>query len=421
MPHPIFIILLSLLFSAFFSGMEIAFISANKLKIELENKQKKFAAGILSHFIKSPSNFIGAMLIGNSISLVIYGIMMAGLLEPKVRSFLPHELQTELVVVIIQTFLSTLLILITAEFLPKVLFRLNPNQTLNFFAIPVSIIYYLLFPIVFVIIWMAEFILQKGFKMEFVQDKPVFGRIDLDDYVKNIATQSRGVNNMNEEMQIFQKALDFTDVKVRECMIPRTEIVALEVNEPINTLQQLFVKTGLSRILIYQNSIDHIIGFTHSYEMFKNPTSISSILLPISIVPETMPANELLTLFIQQHKSIALIVDEFGITSGIVTMEDVMEEIFGEIEDEFDVENKIEKRVSEHEFILSARLEIDYLNNKYHLNIPVTDEYETLAGFIFHHHENIPDVDEVIHISPFTFFILEVSETRIERVKLKIE
>ena len=389
--------------------------------MELENKQKKFAAGILSRFIKSPSHFIGTMLIGNSISLVIYGIMMAEILEPIVKDFLPHHLQMKLLIIIIQTFLSTLLILITAEFLPKILFRLNPNQTLNFFTIPIAIIYYLLFPAVFVIIRMAEFILQKGFHLEFVQNKPAFGRIDLDDYVKNIATQSPGVNNMNTEMQIFQKALDFTEVKVRECMIPRTEIIALEVNEPIKTLQQLFVKTGLSRILIYQNAIDHIIGFTHSCEMFKNPSSIQSILLPISIVPETMPANDLLTLFIQQHKSIALVVDEFGITSGIVTMEDVMEEIFGEIEDEYDVENKIEKRINEHEFILSARLEIDHLNNKYHLNIPVTDEYETLAGFIFHHHENIPDVDEVIHISPFTFHILEVSETRIERVKMRIE
>ena len=323
------IILLTLLFSAFFSGMEIAFISANKLRIELQNKKGLLSAKILSNFVKHPSRFIGTMLVGNNIALVIYGIVMARILEPIIRIIFTSEIN----VFIIQTILATLLILVTAEFIPKTLFRINPNRTLSFFAIPVWGIYYLLYPLVYVIIGISELTLKKIFKVEFSEEKPVFGRIDLDNIIKESTSSKNRDEEEDPEIQIFRNALDFSDVKLRECMVPRTEIVALDINESIDVLKQNFVDTGLTKILIYRDDIDHIIGYTHSYELFKRPQSIKSILLPISMVPETMPAKELLKILIKQRKSVAVVVDEFGGTSGIVTIEDVMEEIFGEIID----------------------------------------------------------------------------------------
>lgn len=414
------IILATLVCSAFFSGMEIAFISANKLKIELENKQGFFSAKIASFFVKYPSRFIGTMMVGNNISLVIYGLAMARVLEPVLENIIPERYSNHFVIVILQTFISTMLILITAEFLPKTLFRLQPNNTLNFFAVPLIIVYYAMYPLVYLIIGFSEFVLKKIFGTEFFEDKPVFGRIDLDHYIRDIASKSENTDGSNE-IQIFQKALDFTKVKVRECMVPRTEIIALEVNEPIDVLRRTFVETGLSKILIYEGSIDHIIGFTHSYELFRSPQSIRSIILPISLVTETMQANELLDHFTRQHKSIALVLDEFGVTSGIVTLEDVIEEIFGEIEDEHDVDDLVEKQISEDEFIFSGRTEIDYINGKYDLGIPASDSYETLAGFIFHHNTRIPRYNETVTIPPFIITILSVSDTRIERVRVKVD
>ncbi len=412
----ILIILGTLLCSAFFSGVEIAFLSSNKLKIELENKQGYFSAGILARFVKFPTRFIGTMLVGNSISLVIYGIFMGGILEPFIKKFL----SSETAIIITQTFFSTLLILITAEFMPKALFRINPNQTLNFFAVPVLISYYVLYPIVYVITGISEVLLKKVFKLNFMENKPVFGRIDLDHYIRDIASKHRE-GDINAEIQIFQKALDFTGVKVRECMVPRTEIVAMSVKSSVDDLRKNFIRSGLSKILIYKDAVDNIIGFVHCREIFRRPADIESVLLPVSIVPETMPANELLTQFTSRHRSLAVVVDEFGVTSGIVTIEDVMEEIFGEIDDEFDTDNFIEKQSGENEYVFSGRLEVDFINHKYHLGIPVNDSYETLAGFIFHNHENIPEKNEEIVIPPYRFTILEVSETRIDRVRMKVE
>jgi CBS domain containing-hemolysin-like protein len=415
------LILITIFFCAFFSGLEIAFLSANKLKIELDNKQGKVAAKIISRFSKSPSKFIGTLLVGNNISLVIYGLMMAKLLESPIKNFLPMDLRSEVTILILQTFITTLIILITAEYFPKAIFRLNPNGILNILAFPILIIYYILYPIVYVIIGLSNFVLIKIFKVNYSETKPAFGKIDLDHYIKDVSSHGSKESEMNSEIQMFQNALDFTKVKVRECMIPRPEIVALDINDSIEELKNKFIETGLSKILIFKDSIDNIIGYIHSYEMFKHPKNIQSILLPINIVPETMSANQLLSIFTKQHKSIALVVDEYGGTSGMITIEDVMEEIFGEIEDEHDVNEFIEKQIGEHEYIFSARQEVDYLNEKYKFNIPIDENYETLAGFIVNKHESIPEINESIIIPPFIFKIIKVEGNRIEQVQMKVD
>lgn len=415
------IVLLMLFVSAFTSGMELAFLSANRLRIELDNKQGRLAARIISRFVKTPSRFIGTMLVANNIALVIFSMVFAEDILPRelILNYLPHGLRTELSILLIQTIIPTLVILVAAEFIPKTLFRINPNSILNLFAIPVLLIYYILYPVVFVVIFLSQFILRKIFSIQFTEEKPVFGRIDLDMYLRDLSTKNSQVEEMDSEIRIFRNALDFSEVKVRECMVPRKDIVAIEIGEPIQHLSKLFIETHLSKILIYRDSIDNVIGFTHSSEMFKQPKDIQSILLPISIVPEVMPANELLTLFTNQHKSIALVVDEFGGTSGVVTMEDVIEEIFGEIQDEHDDPDNMEKETAPGEFLLSGRLEIDYLNKKYNFNMPENEAYETLAGFIVHHHENIPQQGEEILLPPFTFKVTQVKDNRIEQVIMK--
>ena len=382
-----------MLASAFFSGCEIAFITSNKLRIELENKQGNFSAKILAHFNKFPSRYLGTMLLGNNIALVIFGIKMDASLE----GFLEHYISQEhkILILLISTFLSTMLILVTAEYLPKNLFRINPNKTLTLFSFPLTIVYGLLYPIVMITIGFSEFILKKIFRLKIVKENAAFTMIDLDNYVRegtSVSVEKKA--DMDHEIQIFQNALDFSSVKARECMVPRTEIIALDVNDSIEVLKQKFISTRLSKILIYSESIDNIIGYIYSKELFKDPQSIKSILLPVSIVPESMAASEVLTVFIQQHKSIAVVVDEFGGTSGMLTMEDVMEEIFGEIEDEHDKEEMIDKQMSETEFVFSARLETDYINNKYNLHLPILDNVETLGGLIMHYHESIPRIQE---------------------------
>jgi putative hemolysin len=412
------IILISLIASAFFSGLEIAFITSNKLRIELENKQGNFSAKILAHFNKYPSRYLGTMLLGNNIALVIFGIYMDEELKPVIG----HYMTSKALILLISTFLSTMLILITAEFLPKNIFRINPNKTLTLFAFPLTIVYGLLYPIVMITIGFSEFILQKIFRIKIENENAAFTMIDLDNYVREGTSSSvEKKAEMDHEIQIFQNALDFSSVKARECMIPRTEIIALEVNESIETLKQKFIQTRLSKILIFSGSIDNIIGYVYSKELFKSPESIKSILLPVSIVPESMAASEVLTVFIQQHKSIALVVDEFGGTSGMLAMEDVMEEIFGEIEDEHDKEEMIEKQISEIEFIFSSRLETDYINGKYHLHLPILDNVETLGGLIMHYHESIPRIQEEIRIENFVFTITAVTRNRIEQVNLKLQ
>jgi CBS domain containing-hemolysin-like protein len=414
------IIIITMIFSAFFSGMEIAFVTANKLKIELDRKKGLVSARIISNFHKAPSDFIATMLMGNNIALVIYGIVMANILRPVIVSILPESVGSELFILIIQTIISTLLILVTAEFLPKILFRINPNYMLNIFAVPVFLFYYLLFPVVFVIIYIAEFVLKILFNIKIVDQKHVFGPVDLDNYVREFFPDARNEHELEHEIQIFQNAMHFPTVKLRECMIPHNEIVALEDTEDIMNLKQKFSQTGLSKILIYKDTIDNIIGYVHSYDMFRNPFTIKSVLRTVIFVPETMLANNLLTLFIQQRKSIAVVVDEFGGTAGLLTMEDVMEEIFGDIEDEFDVEDLTEKQINKKEFLFSGRLEIDLLNDKYKLKLPESEDYETLAGLITHYHQSIPEQNEDIVIGNYTFTILKVSDTRIEQVRVRV-
>lgn len=412
----VLIILITLIFSALFSGMEIAFLTANKLKIELDNKQGVFTAKLLSGFIKSPSRFIGTMLVGNNIALVFYGVFMAQMLEtPLQQGFGLSNAWT----LILQTLISTLIILVTGEFLPKTLFRINPNFILQVFAIPLRIIYFILFLPMIIMVGLSEFILKYIFRVEASRKALVFGRVDLDNYVREITRSAESKEEeMDHEIQIFQNALDFSKVKARDCMIPRTEIVAVEVEDELGQLRELFIETGLSKVLVYRDTIDNIIGYVNSVALFDDPPAIKNLILPVIIIPETIPANQILELFISQSKSIAVVVDEYGGTSGMLTMEDIIEEIFGDIEDEHDKEEFIEDKISDTEFLLSARLEIDYLNDKFKLDIPESDEYETLAGFILYNHEDIPDKNSVVQIDNFYLVIKEVSDARIEVVHL---
>ena len=409
------IIFITLLASAFFSGMEIAFISANRLRIELQVKKGSFSGTVYSRFLKYPSRFIGSMLIGNNISLVIYGITMAGIIEPLLSGWMENDFW----IVLVQTIIATTLVLVTAEFIPKVLFRINPNQALAVFSIPAFLIYYLFYPFVMIIIGLSEFILIKVFHVTLFEENLEFGKIDLDQYLsESHAKDEKG--NEEPEIQIFKNALDFSKVKLRDCMVPRTEITALNIGDTINNLKEKFVETGLSKILIYRNNIENIIGYTHSFEIFNNPDSIASILLPISIVPESMTANKMLSAFLKQQKSIAVVVDEFGGVAGIVTIEDVIEEIVGEIDDEHDKQEFLEQKINEQEYLLAGRLEIGYLNEKYDLELPESDDYETLSGLITHHRESIPRLNDVIKIGGFQFTVTKVNETRIENISLKI-
>jgi putative hemolysin len=410
------IILITLIGSAFFSGLEIAFITSNKLRIELESKQGNFSARILAYFNKYPSRYLGTMLLGNNIALVIFGIYM----DEELKGFFGQFMSSKILILLISTFLSTMLILVTAEFLPKTIFRINPNKTLSLFAFPLTLVYGILYPFVMITIGLSEFILKKIFRMKIERENAAFTMIDLDNYVREGTSAVEKKAEMDHEIQIFQNALDFSSVKARECMVPRTEIVAIDVEASIEDVRQKFIQTRLSKILVFSKNIDNIIGYVYSKELFKKPENIRNILLPVSVVPEVMAASEVLTVFIQQHKSIVVVVDEFGGTSGILTIEDVMEEIFGEIEDEHDKEEMIEKQISETEFVFSSRLETDYINDKYRLNLPILDNFETLGGLIMHYHESIPRANEEIRIKNYLFTITGVTRTRIEQVNLKV-
>jgi len=410
------VIVSMLLFSAFFSGMEIAFVSSNKLKIELDGKQGNIMAGIISRFMKRPSRFIGAMLVGNNIALVVYGIYMAKVLDP----FFLQFTESDSLLLLMQTLVSTLIILITAEFIPKVLFRINPNNMLRIFAFPLLLFYWLLSIPMFIVIGLSEIII-KLFSPDIEAVKEMnFGRVDLEHYIKEGTELKEDQEEMDHEIQIFQNALDFNKVKARECMIPRTEIVALDIEDSIENLSKTFVDTGLSKILIYRDNIDNIIGYTHSFELFKKPDSIKSILLPVPVIPISMAASDILKILIDKHRSIAVVVDEFGGTAGILTIEDVIEEIFGEIEDEHDKEELVESKIDDTEYLLSARLEVDYLNQEYNLNLPESEQYETIAGLIIQAAEDIPDLNEEIKMDHFTFTVKKVLQNKIDLVHLKI-
>ena len=410
------IILISLLFSTFFSGMEIAFISANKLKLEVDKKQGVFGSGIISFFSRKPGFFIATMLTGNIISIVTYGIMMAVSLEPLISSITGSPI----IILIIQIIISTFFILIAAEFLPKNLFIINPSRTLKIFAVPVIVMYILLYPATWIIVTMSHILIRifTGKPVEKRSGDQVFMKADLLRLLSRVKDQDKDKSRGQNEMKIFQNVLDLSNIRLKDCMVPRNEIISMEVKSTVEELRQKFIETGLSKILIYRENPDNIIGYIHSKEIFRNPGDITSKIINLPIVPETMPANKLLQAFISKHKGIALVVDEFGGNSGIVAIEDIIEEIFGEIEDEHDFPELTEKKINENEFIFSGRLEIDYLNETYNLGIPKADEYETLAGLILFYHERIPALNEKITVQPFIFKILEVSQTRIGLVHL---
>jgi CBS domain containing-hemolysin-like protein len=414
------VIVITVAFSAFFSGMEIAFLTSNKLKVELDKGRGSVSAGIISGFYRTPSKLIGALLVGNNIALVIYGIAMANVFEPLILSWLPPDWHSEILILLFQTVIATLLILLVGEFFPKALFRLNPNRILSILAIPLLVIYYLLYPLMYLFTGLSQFILSRFLDVKFNDQELAFTSVDLDQYLQELAKDEEKLEDVQQEIQMFQNVIGFRTVRLRETMVPRTEIVAVEENEPVEKLRQAFIEYGFTRIPVYRGTIDDITGYAHSFDMFRNPRDIRSILKPILYIPETMPANAALSKFIRERQNIAVVVDEFGGTSGMVTMEDIMEEIFGEIEDEFDAEELVEKMVSPSEYIFSARLEIDYVNDKYKLGLPESNDYETLAGLILHNHENIPDTGDIIWVRNFRFDILQASGARIEQVRLII-
>ncbi len=413
------LIIVTICLSAFFSGMEIAFVSSNRLKIEIDKNKGKIGGKLLSKHIKSPSRFIASLLLGNNVALVVYGIIIAKILEPIIEQYIGAH-SSELLILVIQTIIATIIILILAEFLPKVLFSINPNKILTFFIIPTSIYYYVTYPIVYLFIGFSEFFLKKILKIKFSDEKYILSPTDFDNYIKEFSSVSTKTNEYKPEIQMLQNVIDFRNVKLRECLIPRNEIIALEENETIKVLNDKFIETKHSKILIYKETIDNIVGYVHSYDLFKKPKNIKSFLKPVLIAPETMLASNLMTLLIRQRKSVAVVVDEFGGTAGMLTLEDVIEEIFGEIEDEFDEEVLIEYKISNNEFVFSGRHEIDYLNEKYDLNIEESEDYETLAGYIIEAHESIPDINVEIKIKSYLFTILDASNNKIEKVNIKL-
>jgi putative hemolysin len=413
------VVIISLIFSAFFSGIEIAFISADKLQIELKRQQGTLYGRVFSPFLNKPSWFISTTLIGNNISLVVYGIFMAFLLEPFFQNQLPDYLQTPLTIFVLQTTIATLVVLIVAEFLPKSLSLIDPNRMLEFFAVPLYLIYIVLLPAVGLVVGLSKLLIVKILGWEFSEEKPVFGLIDLNQYFNRLVADKTTQQRQEIDAQIFTNALEFKAVKVRECQVPRPEIVTVDIEDSIEDLEKAFIESGYSKILVMRDSIDNIIGYCHSLEMFKKPKQIGDILTPITIVPETMLANELLVQFITERKSIALVVDEFGGTSGIVTLEDIIEEIFGDIQDEHDEEDLLERMIDNQNYLLSARHEIDYLNEKYRWNLPIGD-YDTLGGLILSIAEDIPDINTVIETQHFIFTILSLEDNRIDQVKLTL-
>ncbi len=415
------IILLSLLLSAFFSGMEIAFITSNRLKLELEKNKGLFYAKIMSRFSLIPSRYIGALLIGNNIALVIYGMQMTNILNPLFFEYLPDILNNEFFILLFQTIISTLIILFFAEFLPKTLFRIHSDFFLKIFAVPAAIFYYLFYPLILIYLFISEFFVKLFFRIKITQKKINFNYVDLNHYVQEYSQSIDKENDISHELQMVQNVIDFRKLKLRECMVPRTEIVAINVNENVEKLKQTFIDNGFSRILIFDENIDNIIGYSHSLDLFKQPNNIKDVVRKVDYVPETMLANDALSILIEKKQNIVVVVDEFGGTAGMVTMEDVIEEIFGEIEDEFDEEIMIEKQISEKEYIFSSRLEIDYLNEKFDLHLPKSEEYETLSGLLIHYQEDIPDVNEIITVEEFEFKILSGNDKMVETVSLKIK
>ncbi len=411
---PLIVIFLTLLFSAFFSGIEIAFISANKLRIELQNKQGVWSAKILSWYLKDPTRFISTTLIGNNISLVIYGIFSEVLLNDLLHDSIVVDFWRFIVITVI----STMIVLITAEFLPKALFRINPDFVLNTLILPFHICYFLMWPIVAIILAISKGIIKLLTGENYQSSQPVFNRLDLDHFISQTG-QIELNEDTNLSTEMFKNALDFGSLKVRDCMVPRTELVAIEEKESVEELLDLFKESRHSKILVYRDNIDNIVGYVHQVDMFKKPENIIKTTIPILITNESRLLKEQLREMTQKHKSIAVVVDEFGGTAGIIAIEDIMEEIFGEIDDEYDTEDLREIKINDHHFIFSGRHHVDYLNQEYQLNIP-EGEYETLGGYIIAICESIPAESEVIVQDQFEITIKQVKHARIEEVELKI-
>ncbi|TXC75616.1 hemolysin family protein [Luteibaculum oceani] len=418
----ILIILATILASAFFSGSEIAFVSANRLKIELDNKQGTFQGKILGFLFKRPSQFIGAMLVGNNIALVIFGIQMGAVLTP----FLTHWFgfgEGSYQALICETLISTLIILVTAEFLPKVLFSVQPNNALSIFAFPLVIVFFLLWIPMIITVGISEFVLKRvlGFSISDNQSTPNFGKVDLDHYVKEVLTGSSNTEDVGHEIQIFQNALDFSKIKARDCMIPRNEIVAIDIEESLENLRKKFIETKLSKVLVYRDNTDNVIGYVHSFDLFAKPESIKNILRQVFIIPESKNIQEALKQFIDTKIGIAVVVDEFGGTSGMLTIEDVIEEIVGEIEDEHDADELTEIKISNDEYLFSGRLEIDEINEKFRLNLPESEEYDTLAGLVLFQLGEIPKKGVRIQIPNYLLTVESASQTKIELLRVIVK
>lgn len=406
-------------FSAFFSGMEIAFVSSNKLRFEMDRSEQSITSRILSIFFHNPNNFISTMLVGNNIALVVYGILMAELIEDR---FLSSLIENDFLIVLIQTIISTLIILVTGEFMPKTLFKINPNFTLNILAIPAFICYVVLYPISKFASACSGIILRIiGTKVNKEDSDKAFTKVDLDYFIQSSIQDSGDEKELETEVQIFQNALDFSSIKIRDCMVPRTEIVAIEDNAPIEELKSLFIESGISKILVYKESIDNIVGYIHSSEMFREHVDWTEGIRQLPIVPETMNANKLMQIFMQQKRSLAVVVDEFGGTAGIVAMEDLVEQIFGEIEDEHDTQTYVAKSIGNNEYVFSGRLDIEKVNELFPLNLPESDDYQTIGGLILHQYQSFPKIYEIISFDKFEFKILKVTATKIELVKLKVK
>jgi putative hemolysin len=418
MDYSIIMILSMLILSAFFSGMEIAYVSSNKVHIAIEKQQDGFLSKILQKITKRPSKFIATMLIGNNIALVIYGFFMGDLLMGYIATYLTIE-PNGFLALFIQTIVSTVVILLTAEFLPKVFFQIYANNLVKFFALPVYFFYIIFSIISEFVIWITDKLLKLVFKTDGDEVQLSFSKVELGNYISEQMETVKTEDEVDSEIQIFQNALDFSEVKSREVLIPRTEVIAVTIDTSPKELSELFIKTGLSKILVYNENIDNILGYVHSFELFKKPTTIKSILIPVVFVPETMLIKEVLNILTKKSKSIAVVIDEYGGTSGILTVEDIIEELFGEIEDEHDKLVLTEKVINDGVYLFSARLDVDYLNETYKLNLPENENYETLGGMIVSFTEGIPKKDEVIVLQDYTFNILEVSNTKLELVEVK--
>lgn len=404
-------------FSAFFSGMEIAFVSSNKLRFEME-KTNTLSTRILSKFYQHPNNFISTMLVGNNIALVIYGILMAELIEKRVFA---NIISNEAVIVAIQTIISTAIILLSGEFMPKTLFKINPNFTLKIFAVPTYILYIVLYPISrFSSILSTGILRLTGKRVNKEDTEKVFSKIDLDYLIESSIDESDTEKDIEPEIEIFRNVLDFSNIKTKDCMIPRTEIIAVDIETSKEELRNTFVENGISKIIVYKEDIDNIIGYIHSSEMFKAPENWQKNIRTIPIVPETMSAQKLMKQFMQQKRSLAVVVDEFGGTSGIIALEDLVEELLGDIEDEHDNKNIVAKETGDNEYILSGRMEIEEINEKFGLDLPESDDYQTLGGLILNEFQRIPKAKEIINLDKFQFKIIKVTSTKIELVKLKV-